>query len=314
MLSENVVGVKVEAKQEIQTTSNKDILNPGDGVKYKITLNNIGKIDANELDIRDNYSNYLNITSVAIDGQEIEYKVVPETEENNTMYIEKSLKAGEKSTIEIVGNISEEIKLDKTYEIVNQLSVYNDGILVGQTESTKNNLVNKAENDETDKIDGEENEENSDTNQNESSNSNSEENKQNDDENVGTIISGNAWYDKNEDGSREESEDNLQGIRVTIINLEDNSSKTTDTNEDGNYSFKNVEDGEYIIIFDYDTQKYMLTSYQADGVSSSLNSDVENVKLNINGEMLTKASTNTIKVSGMDIENIDIGLIDLSIP
>ena len=322
-LSEKVKGVKIEAKQEIQTSSNEDVLYPGDSVKYKITINNVGKIDANQLDIRDNYSNYLNISAVTVDGKEAEYREVPETEENNTLYIEKALKAGETSILEIIGNISEEIELDEVHEMVNQLSVYNDGILVGQTESTKNNLVNKTENDETEndkteneeteKTDDKKNEESSNENEKQSSNSNSEENKQNNNETEGTLISGTAWYDKNEDGIKNQTEDTLQGIKATLINLKDNTSRSIETNEDGKYTFENVESGEYIVVFDYDAQKYMLTTYQADGVSSSLNSDAENVKLNINGEMLTKASTNTLKVSNTNIENIDIGLIDAKI-
>lgn len=325
-LSEKVKGIKIEAKQEIQTSSNADVLYPGDSVKYKITINNVGKIDANQLDIRDNYSNYLNITSVTIDGQEVEYKEIPDTEESNTIYIEKELKAGEYSTLEITGNINEALELDKTYEIINQLSVYNDGILVGQTESTKNNLVNRTATDETDKIDGEDNKQSSDTKQDEQNTSNSVKEKENENENQnqnnnenseninsGNTISGIAWYDKDENGSKEQIEDTLQGIKATLINLKDNTSRSAETNEDGKYIFENVENGEYIVIFDYDAQKYMLTTYQADGVSSSLNSDAENVKLNINGEMLTKASTNTLKVSNTNIENIDIGLIDAKI-
>lgn len=330
MLSESVVGVKVDAIQKAELSSNTDVLYSGDAIKYTINIKNTGKIDANNLDLKDDYSNYLNVVSVKVDGNEYEFEEIPNSEESNSIHIAKSLKAGEETTLEFIGSINDELNIDSVKEIVNQLSVYDEGTLVGQTEAIKYNLVNVVEQDVPeekeeieDEIDEELDEENQSEDENKenpeqqenSENKKSDENKQseNEDENKGSTISGTAWHDANENGSKEQGEDFIQGITATLINLKDNTSKNTNTNEEGKYSFDNVEDGEYIVIFDYDTQKYMLTTYQADGISSYNNSDVENVKLKINGETLTKASTNTLKINGTNIDNVDIGLIDAKV-
>ncbi len=328
LLSEKVIGVEFNATQKVATSSNQDELNPGDSIKYEVQMQNVGKIDAEDLKIQDTYSNYLNIKSIKIDGVETEFSEVPVTEEKNMIDIslEKVCKSGEGINVEIIGTISEELNLSASTEIVNQLELYNDGSLVGQTDIAKNNLVNKAlENEEVvenqedvekDSIDGEnENGQNGQNEENLSSkeDKNETESKENAVEEQGSKISGIAWYDKNENGTRDAQEESLQGVKATLINLKDNTSKTIDTGADGKYLFTNVADGEYIVVFDYDTQKYMLTAYQVDSATSTTNSDVENVKLKINGEIVTKACTNTLKVSGTNIENIDIGLIDAKV-
>ena len=322
-LSESISGVKVDAKQKAELSSNTDVLYVGDTIEYTINIKNTGKIDANDLDIRDNYSNYINMNSVTIDGAEYQYQEIAETEENNIIYIEKSLKSGEETTIKFTGSINSEINLDETHEIVNQLSVYKDGVLVGQTESAKTSLVNRKESEEIreeieepeDKIDGEESDDSDNKEDNNEIDSNEDKNETNNDseKSKGKIISGTSWFDKNENGSKENSEEGMQGVNATLLNLSNNEQRTTTTNENGVYSFENVDDGNYVIIFDYDTEKYMLTSYQADGVNNSQNSDAELVKLNLNGENVTKASTNTLTMRGTNIENIDIGLIEAKV-
>lgn len=123
-------------------------------------------------------------------------------------------------------------------------------------------------------------------------------------------ISGTAWLDKNENGRRDSDEETLRGIKVTLLNIEDNSSKNTTTGENGFYSFTEMPNGKYIAIFEYDTEKYVLTKYQAEGIGENRNSDVENVTMNIEGTSRKVASTDTIEIKENSVTNIDIGLIE----
>ena len=123
-------------------------------------------------------------------------------------------------------------------------------------------------------------------------------------------ISGTAWLDENEDGKRDNNEKTLGGINVKLLNLEDNTIKTTTTTENGFYSISNVSNGKYVAIFEYDNEKYILTKYQVEDGTESRNSDVENVNMNINGENQRVASTDTLAVNNTNLTNIDIGLIE----
>ena len=126
-------------------------------------------------------------------------------------------------------------------------------------------------------------------------------------------ISGTAWLDSNENGSREPSEQTLGGIKVRLLNLDTNASINTVTSENGFYSISNAKKGKYVAIFEYDTEKYMLTTYQAENVSNSRNSDIENVTMNLDGESKKVASTDTLIVNDENITNVDLGLIEAKI-
>ncbi len=126
-------------------------------------------------------------------------------------------------------------------------------------------------------------------------------------------VSGTAWLDSNENGSRDSEEQTLSGIKVRLLNLDNNTSINSTTSENGFYSISNVKNGRYVAIFDYDTEKYMLTTYQAENVSSSRNSDIENVTMNLDGERKKVASTDTITINNENITNIDIGLIEAKV-
>ena len=88
--------------------------------------------------------------------------------------------------------------------------------------------------------------------------------------------------------------------------------KTTKTDKNGEYTFENIEKGEYIVVFIYDTTKYELTQYQVSGANEGNNSDAalqQEIKLK-DGKTVKGAITNTIKVENANIYNIDIGLLE----
>ncbi len=129
-------------------------------------------------------------------------------------------------------------------------------------------------------------------------------------------IKGVAWIDSDKNGQRDDGETLLEGITVKLFNAETNSIVTdsnnntfkTTTNSNGEYTFSNVANGKYLVLFEYDTDKYELTSYQKDGISNNLNSDAILKEVNIDGQVKNVGVTDIVEINNANISNIDIGL------
>ena len=132
-------------------------------------------------------------------------------------------------------------------------------------------------------------------------------------------ISGIAWLDSNKDGERNSSESVLENINVTLVDKNtgkiaidlngNNIVMKTDSN--GKYTFSNLVKGNYAILFEFDTIKYTVTTYQKQGIDENKNSDAIVSKVIINGENKNAGLTDTINLTS-NKENIDIGLIENS--
>jgi len=128
-------------------------------------------------------------------------------------------------------------------------------------------------------------------------------------------ISGLAWLDENRNGKKDSNENILSGIKVKIYNvstknyLTDDSGKIVEaiTDDNGKYTFNKIHDGQYILVYEYDKEKYEPTIYLAEGVDTTENSKVVLKNININGQEITTAVTDTIVVTG-DVFNVNIGL------
>ena len=119
-------------------------------------------------------------------------------------------------------------------------------------------------------------------------------------------ITGRAWADMNRNGKRDQNENGLSNVSVTLYSAETNEAiSKTQTDGTGAYIFDNLENGKYYIVFGYDTTKYALTDYQKEDVDSSMNSDA----------ILTNALaiTDIISIENNSIGDIDIGLIEASV-
>ena len=123
-------------------------------------------------------------------------------------------------------------------------------------------------------------------------------------------ISGTAWLDTNENGQRDSEEAALTGINVRLVDLQSNTIGTATTADNGFYSLTNIPDGQYIAIFEYDTDKYILTSYKAEGIQDNKNSDAENITMNIDNEERNVSATDTLEIEGNDLINTDLGLVE----
>ena len=124
-------------------------------------------------------------------------------------------------------------------------------------------------------------------------------------------LSGIAWLDKNENGMRDEAETLMKGVKATLVNSETGYIKqSVVTNSNGEYTFTGVTNGNYIIIFDYDTVLYTVTTYQKENITSNVNSDVITTKIEQDGVLRNGAVTGKIVVADGSISNIDIGLVE----
>ncbi len=123
-------------------------------------------------------------------------------------------------------------------------------------------------------------------------------------------ISGTAWNDLDRDGMRSSNESLLPGIKVSLVNSESGEiQKSITTDSAGAYTFAGVENGNYLIVFDYDTAKYTVTAYKKDGVSASVNSDAVITKVDQDGVSRTAAITDVITVENGSVSGIDLGLV-----
>lgn len=133
--------------------------------------------------------------------------------------------------------------------------------------------------------------------------------------NIKNVISGKAWLDENFNGAKDKSEAVLKDIKVRLYNVntsdylkDDNGNIIeTTTNDNGEYSFTKIPNGEYIVLFEYDMNEYEPTYYMKDGVDDSINSKVVLKNIVVNGENKTYAVTDTINLQD-NISNINMGL------
>ena len=130
-------------------------------------------------------------------------------------------------------------------------------------------------------------------------------------------MTGTAWLDSNKNGKRDSDEQLLSNIKVMLLSKEDNKIvKDVDTNEqkitttadNGTYEFSNLKSGEYFVIFVYDASRYSLTTYRQKDVDSSLNSDVVDINITLDGKRTIAGTTDVIKITDDNARDIDIGL------
>ncbi len=118
-------------------------------------------------------------------------------------------------------------------------------------------------------------------------------------------ISGLAWLDENSNGIRELDEKLLPQIPVILINEKGQTIDSSITDQKGEYSFNNLQAGNYIVAFLYDMGNYDVTSYGAEDATK--NNDAVTMKVNIEGTQTPCAATNVINLTS-NVYNIDLGL------
>ena len=130
-------------------------------------------------------------------------------------------------------------------------------------------------------------------------------------------ITGTAWIDENSDGKRNDNEERLANIQVMLLNKDANSivrdpdsgeEKITTTKDDGTYEFNNLENGEYLVLFIYDSLNYNLTEYKKQGIDEALNSDVIDIDITMDGQKKVAEITDIIVIKDGNARDVNIGL------
>ncbi len=137
------------------------------------------------------------------------------------------------------------------------------------------------------------------------------------DDQITKRISGQVWIDENKDGIKDEEETKVSNVTVMLLNnstgklLTNNNGEVVKetTAENGTYTFKNVPQGKYTVIFLYDTANYSSTVYKKEGIDQTKNSDAIDTQIILDGTKQTVAITEEITLANSNIYNIDLGLV-----
>ena len=316
-----------------------------DTVNYKLTIKNTGNVDINRVDITQSISKHLDVKTVKINNENVEFnisyeykdidKIITDYEEDDgddedatgaDNYIieysyNKEFKVNDKIDVLIETQINKEEFLENNVKIESQAKAFAE--VSNKTEKVQHiltpvvlsdlesgNVESEVIEDEYEDED-EENENNNSLEENEDENEKNQNNSQEENENATDkySISGLVWFDKNENGTRDNDETMIDDVKVQLYNLQNNSTKEI-TASNGQYIFNELDNGKYILIFEYNKEKYILTKYKANEATDNNNSDVENVSLNINGNEQKVSATDTIEINNANVLNIDLGLIE----
>lgn len=274
--------VEKEKLEVTHTTDvNKEYVDVGDKINYYINVTNTGTAKAENIKVLDLLPN--NLTNVLLSYKTNSTEKENIKSQNATLSLGGiSLEPQETLQITINATVSELPEDAKgTITLTNTVTVNADNL----DEIKPNDITHKIKVKEQTK----------------------------DDEEKKYEISGIAWLDTSRDGIRDDNEELLKNIEVTLITKEEAKVvKTTKTDKNGAYIFKDIEKGEYLVVFAFDTTKYEITKYQVKDANEGKNSDaaLQQTTFLDNGKTIEGAVTNTIKVENSNLYNIDIGLLE----
>lgn len=118
----------------------------------------------------------------------------------------------------------------------------------------------------------------------------------------GYSISGTTWIDTNQNGIKDE-EDSYGGYAQMQLLKDGKVVQETTTDQDGSYVFTELEEGNYMVVSNYDKDTYATTSYDTKTVEGQVKSNAYETTEGV-------AVTESIGVSKQDVENVNIGLIE----
>lgn len=286
------------------TADKKEYVKAGETIKYNINIEN--KVDANTMGLmlKDTIPTQLTVEQIKQDGELVEGL------EGNYIELPIQLGAKGKTTIEIEAIVDYSQARQKAEAITNRAEVE----LYGEKVATTAEITHIIQANEEDKTTNPENP-GQDDNQN-----NNEDNIGNNDIAKGNrTITGIAWYDENANGQKEQGEKLLSNVKVRLFNTQTNHFVKEEngeileasTNENGIYVLDKIANGKYLVVFDYDNSKYVITKYRVNGVAEAENSKAVLSELVIENERKQMAATDILEVQDNNISNINIGLAPL---
>lgn len=276
--------IYLDAEVSLSSPQDKEYISKGDIIEYNAIITNTGN-DKGIIYFEDTVSSYFEVQALYVNGKII-FQTTDSTNKDtytpqiaNNIRYSLELGKGEKAEIKIVSKVKPVTEEFDVKTITNQAIVKILGVERDVSEEVSHILKGYYVGD------------------------------------IKNTISGTAWLDANKNGQRDNEEALLSGIKVRIFDLstndymkdENGNIKETATNEKGEYTFKQLKEGTYILLFEYDMDKYEPTLYKAENVDESKNSNVVLKKININGEEKEYAVTDEINLKD-NIFNVNIGL------
>lgn len=272
----------------------KDILN------YTVTVTNENGINASKLEVKNVIPEGTKFVSASYIQDGNEYTIL--SDGTNDVKVEVNLKNGSvvlkvKVQIQNITENVEELELiDNAYLKTNSI----DETLIGQIKHT----VIKTSRPDDDNTGGNGNK--------------PADGEKGDDGIIRYKIKGSVWKDANKDGERQDDEIAITGLKVYLITEKGQIVKDYKTGEEkivsvgskGEYEFKNIEPGKYMVVFMYDNTLYSITEYQKSGVVNDRNSDAILKTVYINGIETTSAVTDIIELKDRNLYSVDLGLME----
>ena len=303
------------------SSSDGGYVKAGDEITYKINVSNNGKSELQNIKLNDVVSNYESILSILCNGKELkegEYTKYSNLDRTGKVIdINLDLKPHESMEFIVKTIVDKKEGIDKTVEFENIASASIFGV-TRKAEKVTHFI-------EADEEIIEKPEENNKPDDNKPDNNKPDNSKPDNNKPVKPVrsknISGIAWLDKNDNSQKDGSDELLKGIKVKLFDLKSNNFAVnkegkkieTVTDENGFYNLSNINEGEYIILFEYDASKYGLVEYKKEGVLEKNNSNVINREWEFDNNSKKVAITEIIKINDKSISNINIGLKELKI-
>lgn len=291
------VTARVTANQEVDIKDSK--VKIGDKIVYTAYITNSDtQLDANEMQIEHKVTEGNAKIEKAYLKRENGEIIDATISGTNKAVIEYALKAGEKvqyiAEVLVWNNPGEDVNYDDMVRSYISLSWEEDGVLDLEA------IENEIEIDNNDDYYGDD-----DDDDNEDDNTNNSDNNNNNNNHLYSI-SGMAWLDSNKDGARDEDEEKISNLDVRLLNSNTGELiKDTKTDGNGGYQFSDLNEGNYIVMFEYDSLLYSITQYQKEGVNNTRNSDV--VQKEKDGKIV--AMSDNINITDTNISSIDAGFI-----
>lgn len=288
---------------DLTFTSNKEnaYVKTNDVITFEANAVNNGISDIVLAETLINIPTELTITKVELNGEE---------QEINGNYITASspLNAGESLNIKIETIVNDMTAIGDDKEIIATAILQANGTVYEELEIS--NIIEKQ---------GEGTDVNpDDPNNPDNPNNPNDPNTPGGSDETGYRISGKAWIDANKDGELQDDEQGMAGVRVTLLDVNTNelvtnsngNIKVETTDSEGGYTLTGLQEGTYIVLFEYDTNAYSLTTYKKAGVADGRNSDVVSKSIDTGSGEKIYGVTDNIEITDGSIANIDIGLME----
>lgn len=280
-----VIGKPAITVEQTSNLPSTVTINATEEFTYRFEIKNISPIEITGISLTDYMPKELIYNNIKITYSTGVSSVITSKDSDGNPYAYiSSLKAGQTVVIEV--NVSAN-RVDEDTTITNKAIIAQDEIGTIETNEIKNTIKKYSPNTNPDP--------------------------DNPDVPVGTVqkIIGTVWVDANGNGEKEQGETKVSGITVLLLNNNTGKiAKQTVTAENGMYAFDGVEKGKYTVIFLYDSSNYSATKYQAQGVSTSSNSDALDKLIEYEGKQVTAGVTEEIIIEKENKYDVDFGIVE----